>query len=219
MISHELKFIFLHIPKSAGSSITWFLRDMSSDQISLNKDKNHRLYMDVHVFNKELADKGQCAKYFEHIMYNNAKHLSLNEYKQFYGNHIVNSYFKFTVVRNPYDRVLSGYFFWYVDKNNFNGIFDKHIFKKMILVQLPRQIDFVDESVHVVKYENLITDLNDIEFFKQKGITFDNLPELNKTTNEKNKEKINYHKYLDTELKKYIYEYYKLDFELFNYPK
>ena len=38
------------------------------------------------------------------------KHHNITYYKSTYGEKI-NDYFKFTIVRNPYDRILS-YYFW-----------------------------------------------------------------------------------------------------------
>lgn len=211
MISHELKFIFIHIEKTAGTSIMWHLRDFSSDELIINRDKKDKLYMDVNLFNKFLLDKKKCK-----FTINNAKHLTIQEYIQFYGKELVDSYFKFSVVRNPYYRVLSWYFFMYPDVSKYpNVVIDKRVIKRVIREQLKPQTDFVNDDVYIVKYENLKSDLNSIEFFTNKGITFDNLPLINKNP----ELKYNPLELLDIELREFIYSYYEKDFIKFEYKK
>lgn len=220
MISHELKFIFIHIEKTAGSSVEWLLKDLSSDIIKFNDDQRYIKYKDIHVESPELTSKGLGAKGYP--VCNNAKHLTIHELREFYGDKIVDEYFKFTIVRNPYDRALSAYFFWYVpDKNTFDGKINIQQFIWMLQNQLRPQSEAVDDTVYIVKYESLIPDLNQISFFTEKGITFDYMPHFNKSTNKS----INYNKnklttdILPTELKEHIYNYYKNDFIKFGYSK
>ena len=71
MINHEHKFLFLHLPKTGGTSINKFFNDKF--------DNNER-------------DFG---------------HPYLSDYKC----NNFDDYFKFTVVRNPYDRLVSAFFY------------------------------------------------------------------------------------------------------------
>lgn len=211
MISKSLKFVFIHITKTAGSSITYYLQEFADDEIHINTDKDHHLYGDLHVKSKYLTEIGKCATGFEHLPYNNAKHLSLQEYRNFYGKELIDSYFKFTVVRNPYHRFISGYYFWFPQPTE-NQLIEENI--DITIRRLVPQTKLIDSTVHVVKYENLIEDLNSINFFTDKGIFFDNLPVINE-----NKIAYNPSKILNPLLRNKIYTIYKNDFETFGYNK
>jgi hypothetical protein len=108
MISDSCKFIFIHIPKTGGNSLTEFLKDLSTHKI---------IYGDNHFGkNKSISimDKGIDIKHFPLILY-----------KKFYADKF-QEYFKFTIVRNPYDRIMS-LFFWHKRKQ---APLDEVIFKE-----------------------------------------------------------------------------------------
>lgn len=113
MISHKHKCIFVHVPKVAGISIEEiFLKDLDLDfenRMALLLGKNT---------NKNIGPP-------------RISHLTAKEYidYHFISNNLYESYFKFSFVRNPYDRIFSLY--------RYLG-FDKFIsYKKFILVYLP----------------------------------------------------------------------------------
>ena len=83
MISHKHKFIFVHIPKNAGSSI------------------NHELKGMCEIFS-EMKSKDIPLAYGKHANDKHMRKLLKNEY---------GDYYKFCVVRNPWDRMVSIY--WY----------------------------------------------------------------------------------------------------------
>jgi hypothetical protein len=87
MIFHNKKVIFLHIPKTAGTSIEEFFD---------KEDRDHnKFYPDV-VWG--LKDR----KYTQHFRYESIK-------KYYEGDEDIERYFKFTFVRNTWDRLLSAY--------------------------------------------------------------------------------------------------------------
>jgi hypothetical protein len=86
MISHKHKFIFVHIPKNAGSSINHELKGLCELTSSVLKRKSKDIPL----------------AYGKHANDNHMRRLLKNEY----GN-----YYKFCVVRNPWDRMVSIY--WY----------------------------------------------------------------------------------------------------------
>lgn len=84
MYSHEHKFIYVHIPKSAGTFIKHYL--LSNIEPEYESNQNQQDYDDKYRTTCERALSGIVQ--------------DVPEYKD---------YFKFTIVRNPFDRVVSMY--------------------------------------------------------------------------------------------------------------
>ncbi|BCX49882.1 pullulanase pulA [Haloferula helveola] len=93
MISLRHRFLFVHIPKTAGNSIQNILKDYSEDRIvaSGNQDGVERF---------EVRSEGRSLE----------KHSTLAEYYSELGAEVADGLFKFAVVRNPWDRLISFYF-------------------------------------------------------------------------------------------------------------
>lgn len=85
MINHDKKFIFVHIPRCAGNFINDFF---DSDWIE-----------------KIRSDTGT----FKDVNNYNIDHYPLYRYKELHPDKY-NAYFKFTFVRNPWERMLSEFF-------------------------------------------------------------------------------------------------------------
>lgn len=110
MISHKHKVIFIHIPKCAGSSVfEYFFPDLEVDWKIPNYDV---LY-------------GWCPERKIHLQHATAQQLvetNLVSKKQW------ESYFKFTIVRNPWDRSYSDYL-WMQKDTGIKGRFIDFITK------------------------------------------------------------------------------------------
>lgn len=92
MIIHTHKAIFLHIPKTAGSSI----------EVALNTTEQT---------NAGAIDEA-TGKFYP-ITTGREKHFDARAYRKHYGRKIWRNYFKFTVVRNPWQRIHS---WWWNNK-------------------------------------------------------------------------------------------------------
>ena len=148
MISHKYKVIFIHIPKCAGTTVE------SSFGITPGVYKNKMLY----GWNNDL-------KY----------HMQHMTPKQLLENNLITleqweSYYKFTIVRNPYDRAYSDYY-WFKDNSteelgefrdyiNFIGKFNElHGNEKIDSYRgdhLYKQVDYLFIDDKPIQYDTII---------------------------------------------------------------
>lgn len=108
VISFRKKFLFVHIRKTAGSSIQTALRP-------------HR---DVYSYREKIIDEVAKALGLRIRRYEALKrfaihrHATLRELREGFGPDIVDSLFKFAFVRNPYDLLVSEYFYELQDEKS-----------------------------------------------------------------------------------------------------
>ena len=200
VVCHEKKCIFIHIPKTAGTSIEQFLREKNKNDLEFIGLKNNR----------------------------SMQHYRAIELKIQLG-YIFNLYYKFSIIRNPYDRLLSEYYWTpipnvgykygktkfeflnYVTdviKNNkiFENKYNDHFIPQYLFLYQGKKL-LVDQ---IFKYE----DLEWVENYLKKKLNIDNnLPFLNKSKLNIEKEDWN------PRQKERIYKLYKPDFLIFNYEK
>ena len=93
MILDDHKILFIHIPRTGGTSVEKFFEFKTHDNL-LSTQSSIR----------------------------NAQHLTLKEYTQEID---IEKYFKFTIVRNPWDRLLSWYLWSYADLIYFQYMSEK----------------------------------------------------------------------------------------------
>lgn len=160
-------------------------------------------------------------------------HLPIFDYYKVYSPNEFHDYFKFTIVRNPWDRLVSAYHFlkeggfnetdkkWFkdnleqyanfeefvlkwVNKNNINTY--THFIPQYYYLMLNGKV-LVDKIYNFEKLEEAIFDINNKLSTKIK------LSHNNKTLNRNNK----YRTYYNSKTKQIVESVYKLDIEIFNY--
>lgn len=94
MLSVKHNFLFVHIPKTAGNSLQNVLRHYSDDRI-----------VRIHS-HQDGVERFEVRSDSHDIQ----KHSTLEEYRRQYGEPLFSGLFKFTCVRNTWDRLLSFYF-------------------------------------------------------------------------------------------------------------
>lgn len=94
MLSVSRRFLFVHRGKSGGNSVSDLLKPWSEDSIDTIhawQDGKERF----EVFNSEFGTR---------------KHFRLAQYKEVLPPALYDSLFKFSIIRNPWDRMISVYF-------------------------------------------------------------------------------------------------------------
>ena len=198
MINHKDKFIFIHIPKCAGTSI------------------ERSLFGEAYV---EWDPEKKIWK----------QHATAVQIREYYCKNY-NNYYSFTFVRNPWDKLVSDYFWMQRNlkiKDSFkNFLLLKGKFNDPRLKYPPKsrrtrydhimpQCDFLlddkDEPAvrFVGRFENIQSDFNTV--CEEIGIQQRQLPHKNKTKHK------HYTEYYDDETRQIVAEKYAKDIERFGY--
>lgn len=209
IISHKYKFIFIKTKKTAGTSIEIFLSQLCDDNDIVSPIKPH---LDPHIPRNyrglwnpisEIAEtKGQSflsslwnvirrKKYYSHI--------PAVKLKNRLPKNVWQSYYKFCVERNPWDKTLSHYHMLN-DRADGNMTFNEYLKKGIFCLNLPLYTDSNNNLIvdRVIKYESLIEELTEI--FSALGIPFDGDLGVRAKSNHR-KDKNNYHDVYTTEQK------------------
>lgn len=202
LISHKYKFIYIKNKKVASTSVESFFQKFCIDP---NSKYN------ISESTDEIISKYGIIGAREGGKFNKWKnHINANDILKEIGNDKFNSYFKFCIVRNPYDKMVSKYFFEksnmsfkeYCKVNNCNNLNIHTINNKFI-------------CNYYIRYENLKDDI--IKVCNKLGITdynINDLPTFKSNIRPSNK---HYSEYYDEETKNIVYNNHKLEFEKFNY--
>ena len=259
MISLDKKFIFMHVPKTAGTSVENSVLSNHAYYFESEYDKEMNAFLQS-IYSKLIEEKKSNFKDGKIINKSEllGKHFSMHEYYQaftgpkdfdkYFSNadfadrnrNPLNDFYKFTIIRNPWDRALS-YYFWLVqdfDKENFKSFLN--LGQKMeVSADTPRPDYFkkvehpitkelayhpynlfsisswlgIDFSIYdrLIRYENLESDFS--ETCEDLGIEYEKLPHFNKTEGKEG----HYSQYYDEETKEIVARSYADDIENFGY--
>src|SRR5438132_1423721 len=198
MISFRKQFLFVHIPKTAGNSIQTILRDYSEDEIVALRGEQDG----IERFGLRNPN------------YKIRKHSTLAEYRAALGEEQFRNLYKFTCVRNPWDRMVSYYFTPSRDAKDWA----RKEFRKMILKALSvadyLRLDEGEEDPfrnvdYIMRFENLAKDFRTV--CGTLNISPATLPRYNRSTRE------HYSKYYDDELREFVRMRFAAEIEHFGY--
>lgn len=172
MISEKHSFLFIHCAKTAGNSISNTLLEFCEDE----KELRFAHQDGVQRFN--VVSK----------RYGTNKHFTLQQYRDSIPCEVFDALFKFSVIRNPYDRMVSAYFSpnrW-VDRGP--PVFDREEFISVIRKQRTlRSVVCLDEDDELLSrvdtllvYENLQEDFKSL--LLRLGLPHRDLDHVNKSS-------------------------------------
>jgi len=108
MISHKYKCIFILIPKTAGTSVESALGHLDGHQGRDGQDHRCIRMIEPKINTGIFYSKANFRMFLSSVRYNFRNHKNLNNGLTVSRDQY-NSYFKFTVVRDPWDRMYSSY--------------------------------------------------------------------------------------------------------------
>jgi hypothetical protein len=213
MVSHKYKCIFVHIPKAGGTSIEQLIWPSERDRTESN------LWM------------GFVDKYNNKYQTGGLQHLFASQIQQELGADVFSEYFKFTMVRNPWDKIVSQFTYMNKRKDLREYIEMKEgdcfktylsLIQKKAHVQWEPQYKFFldkngDQIVDFIgRFENFNDEVHNIldsinvktKFF---NITTKKIPHSKKSI------RSNYRDYYDEESREIVSHLYREDIEMLDY--
>jgi len=207
IISHSKKFIYIHLYKTAGTSLKSALKDYDnySFRSSTIKDKI-RFLLNIYpkVYGKQYS-----------------KHINAIDLKKIIPNEIFENYYKFGFVRNPWDWQVSLYHYMLKDKSHFQHELIKKMydFSTYIKWRVNNDIHFQKDYFYDKKGNCLVDFIGRFEkleqdyYFicKQLNIKQKELPKLN-VSNKKD-----YRSFYSDKTKDMVAKTFKKDIDFFKY--
>lgn len=205
MVSHDLQTIFIHIPKTGGSSI----------EALIWPDEDGRTEADLWM--------GFLDRYHNKYQTGGLQHLLAVQIRQELGIDIFNQYFKFAMVRNPWDKAVSQYRFMRLrpDLMEFIGMQADDCFKRYLhLIRKKEHVQWMAQYKFVMddNGELLVDYIGRFESFslavdkalKKVGLTYSTLPHINQSDGR-------IPVALDAEATEWVADMYRQDIDIFNY--
>ena len=205
LVSHKKKFIYIKNAKVAGTSIEAYF-----DKYCIPFEKDYKQNHSVSFKESKYGIRtGRLTLDITPLI----NHSSAIDIKKYIGDNKFNSYLKFCVIRNPYDKMVSYYFFLKKWKKEHNLTF-KEFCKEYHCKNIERYSIDGDSCIDFyIRFEYLLEDLEklckilEIEFKKE---------ELQYYKSEF-REKRPYQDFYDEETRKIVYNSHKEEFKKFNY--
>lgn len=227
IISHSHKFIFIKSEKTAGTSVEAVLSEHCRDKdivVPINDFRHNRNENGEFIHRSMNADE-EYRKIGQHVDAMTIRRKVPAE--------VWNDYFKFSIIRNPWDRTVSD-FFWKRRQDpairprkryyHYIGVpFNELAQIRKLFAQFIKSDDFVNNDRFyiienqlcvdfVIRYENLLDDITEVcRGLKLPSI---NLPHLKTGFRQK---RHHYSEYFDEESEAIVAEKHKNDIRLFGY--
>lgn len=202
-ISHKHKCIFIHVPKTGGSSIRHLLNITPASNVFLENSNKIAI-----KHNNKLFALQHCPA-----------HLIQAFYPEYFS-----AYYKFSFVRHPYNRVLSEYEWVYRKTESENLGTLQHFDRFIKNYYLDETLGRICSQKYLLYYNNklMVDDVFKFENYDADIVKLKTRLDIN--TNEyfwlnKSKSKLDKNLLLTEENKNIIHNIYKEDFDTFGYEK
>jgi hypothetical protein len=203
--NNDVNVLFIHIPKTGGTSVELYFA--SKFNIPLN---NKSLFL--FITDELLSMNMKINSSLQHITYN-----QIVKYSEIFNINFDNIKI-ITIVRNPYERIISDLFcskLITIDatKESVFNIINKYLVSECDNHNIPQHKFITNDkgeiiqNIHILKTESLTNEMNMLGYSD-----FDIFHNVNPNN-------VNYYDYLNNESIYIINEFYHLDFILFNYDK
>jgi hypothetical protein len=212
LVSHIYKFIYIKNRKVAGTSVEVFF-----EKYCLDPKKEYKVHHERDECVSEFGivggrEGGKCERF--------ENHMPCHVISDVLGKKMFKKYFKFCVVRNPYDKMVSAFHHLVKGTNeeNYKEEFKKFCANKGSTTNCIYNCIKKNRSPicnYFIRYENLIEDIKRVcEILRIKEYDLSSLPNFK---SEYRKEKRHYREYYDEETRKIVYEKHKAEFDYFKY--
>jgi hypothetical protein len=216
LVSHRKKFIYLKTKKTAGTSVESFF-----EPYCMPEGQWQQLhYRDEYISESGIIGyRGQARP--DRTYYN---HLSAAALRSLVGDAVWSDYFKFTVIRNPFDKMVSA--FYHLEKSRNPEIYANHPESDVVLFRqwlksskgiIDRAVYCIDDEVVVddfIRYEHLHADIKRICDKLNVDCDLNRLPNFKSQYRDRS---IPLHEFYDAESVSVIAGRYKKELALFNY--
>lgn len=191
----DANLLFIHIPKTGGTSLEGYLESKYTQTIH-DSDKYKKIPIRKRIF-------------LQHYTYED-----IYKYRQIFGVNFNDKLNIITIVRNPYDRIISDLFYLrYINNDDtpdtiYNVIKNKYLYEEDLYNHNIPQYKFViDDKGEIIP---------NLKIFKTESLTKE-LKEYGYEDYNGKESSTDYSQYLNDDSIKLINKFYKTDFELFNY--
>ena len=200
MISLRHKFLYVHIPKTAGNAVQNVLRNYSEDRVVC------------------LTPYQDGLERFEvrNDQFDIQKHSTLSDYQRELGDATLGSLFKFSCVRNPWERAISYYFSPHRSVSHWDRTAFLKLLEEMLPVAAylkmegpPARLCPFDNMDHIMRFERLEEDFG--ATCQRLGLPIQNLAVRNKSARQ------HFSTYYDPELVEIVRQRFADEIEHFGY--
>ena len=226
IISHKYKFIFIKTAKTAGTSIEVFLSQQCGPMdivtpiappIAGHKPRNYQGF--INPIPEILERPTRLFSALRQTITSREKfynHMPASLVKKRVPGWVWNSYFKFCVERNPWDKVLSHYYMHNAREGGSLSL-DEYLARGRFPINHVRYTDRSGAKIivdRVLRYENLLAELGEV--FSQLTVPFDGTLGI-KAKSEYRTDRTPYQEIFNEEQRKIVEEAFAKEIELHDY--